>query len=60
MDLEDLEPKKGKPQLKNLDPLGLEELKEYIVALEAEIERARAEISKKEQHRKGLDGLFKS
>ena len=60
MDLEDLEPKKGKPQLKNLDPLGLEELKEYIVALEVEIERTRAEISKKEQHRKGLDGVFKS
>ncbi|WP_120498743.1 DUF1192 domain-containing protein [Kiloniella sp. EL199] len=60
MDLDDLEPKKGKPQLKNLEPMGLEELREYISLLEDEIARTRDEIDRKEKHRQGLDGLFKS
>ncbi|KLN62132.1 hypothetical protein WH96_00910 [Kiloniella spongiae] len=59
MDLDDLEPRKGKPQLKNLEPMGLEELQEYISILEGEILRTRAEIDRKEKHRQGLDGLFK-
>ncbi|WP_085901206.1 DUF1192 domain-containing protein [Kiloniella majae] len=60
MDLDDLEPKKGKPKLKNLEPMGLEELREYISTLESEIARTRVEIDRKEKHRQGLDGLFKS
>ncbi|KKJ76267.1 hypothetical protein WH95_13675 [Kiloniella litopenaei] len=60
MDIDDLEPRKGKPQLKDLEPMGLDELREYIAALEGEIVRAQAEIDRKEKHRKGLDGLFKA
>jgi len=60
MDLDDLELKKGEPQLKNLEPIGLEELREYISLLEDEIARTRDEIGRKEKHRQGLDGLFKS
>ncbi|WP_419903851.1 DUF1192 family protein [Kiloniella sp.] len=59
MNLDDLEPTKGKPKLKDLEPMGLGELGDYIRELEVEIERAQAEISRKEKHRQGIDGLFK-
>ena len=60
MDIDDLEPRKGKPQLKNLEPMGLDELREYIARLEDEITRTQIEIDRKEKHRQGLDGLFKA
>ena len=60
MDLEDLEPRKRKPKKRDLDPLGLEELRDYVLELKEEIERTQEEIRKKEKHRQGLDGLFKS
>ncbi|MFD2204131.1 DUF1192 domain-containing protein [Kiloniella antarctica] len=60
MNLDDLEPIKTKTKVKDLEPMGLEELNEYIETLALEIERARIEISRKEKHRQGLDGLFKA
>ncbi|WP_026261768.1 DUF1192 domain-containing protein [Kiloniella laminariae] len=60
MNLDDWDPKTVKQKAKDLEPLGLEELAEYIAELEVEIARTRQEITRKEKHRKGLDGLFRS
>ncbi|MEH6630290.1 MAG: DUF1192 domain-containing protein [Halopseudomonas aestusnigri] len=60
MNLDDLEPRKAKAKVKDLEPMGLEELRDYIQELELEIDRARAEINRKEKHRQGLDGVFKT
>jgi uncharacterized small protein (DUF1192 family) len=60
MDWDDLEPQKKKPPPKDLHPMGVEELEEYIADLQAEIERARGVIEQKQKHRSGVEGLFKS
>ena len=44
---------------KDLTPLSVEELRQYIAGLEAEIARARIVIAAKESHRSGAEGLFK-
>jgi len=59
MDIEDLEPRKKKPQPKNLDDMSIEALKEYIAELESEIARARDTIAQKEKARLGADQFFK-
>ena len=59
MDLEDFEPRKVPPKPKDLTPLSVAELTEYIARLEAEIGRARAVIAAKQAHRSGADSLFK-
>ncbi|WP_282606672.1 DUF1192 domain-containing protein [Pelagibius sp. Alg239-R121] len=60
MELEDLEPRKKKPKLKDLTLMGLEELAEYRESLEAEIARVDAEVAGKKSHRSAIDSLFKS
>lgn len=60
MDLDDLEPRNRPPQKKNLEVMSLEELEDYVAALEAEIERTREMIAQKRDHRSGADALFKS
>jgi uncharacterized small protein (DUF1192 family) len=52
-------PLKRKLPPKDLMPLSVAELGEYIAALEAEIARARAAIAAKQSHRAGVDSLFK-
>jgi uncharacterized small protein (DUF1192 family) len=59
MFLDDAEPTKKKPTPKNLDPLSVDDLREYIAELEAEIERARAQIAKKEAQRQAASAFFK-
>lgn len=59
MDIEDLEPRKKAPEKRNLEPLSVEELIEYIAELEAEIGRARAAINAKQSVRAGAEALFK-
>ena len=60
MALEDDElPKHRKVPPKDLAPLSIAELNDYIVGLEAEIARARADIATKQSHRAGADSLFK-
>ncbi len=59
MDLDDLEPRKQTPRKRNLEPLSIEELEAYIAELEAEIERVRLDIAKKQAHRAGADAFFK-
>ena len=59
MDEEDLEPRRAKPKPRNLDPMSIEQLNEYIVELEAEIERVRAEIAGKKGHLGAAESLFR-
>ena len=59
MDTDDLEPRKAKPQPKNLEPMSVAELESYIDELESEIDRVRADIAKKSKHRAGAESLFK-
>lgn len=51
--------KKPKNKPKDLSPMSQEELKEYVEALKAEIERAEAEITKKKTHLSAADTFFK-
>lgn len=60
MDTDDLEPKTKKPKLRNLDPMGVAELQDYIAELQAEIARVEADIARKRQHLSAAEGLFKS
>ena len=59
MDIDDLEPRKPAAALKPLDPLSIEELNDYIAALEAEILRARDFIARKQAVKAGAEAFFK-
>jgi uncharacterized small protein (DUF1192 family) len=60
MDLEELEPRKKLPTPPDLDRMSIEELKDYIAAMEAEIARVRSKIEAKQAHLAGAAGLFRS
>ncbi|WP_428681110.1 DUF1192 domain-containing protein [Reyranella sp.] len=59
-DLDDLDPRQKKTQPKNLDVMNVEDLKEYVVALKAELERAEAKIKAKQSHAAAAASLFKN
>ena len=59
MFLDEEEPIKKKPALKNLDVMSVEQLQEYIDTLGAEIERAKAMIKSKQAAKMAADGFFK-
>ena len=64
MDLDDLFPSKPEDPLvalarQDLDPISIEELKERIAALKAEIERVETHIQGVEDHRSAAEELFK-
>lgn len=59
MEPEDLEPRKPKPEKKNLEVMSIEALEEYIAELEAEIARAREAIAGKQTAREGAEAFFK-
>jgi uncharacterized small protein (DUF1192 family) len=42
-----------------LDTLGIEELRDYIAELKAEIERVEADIERKQGHRSAADAFFR-
>lgn len=44
---------------RDLDPMSVEELEDYIREMEGEISRVRAEIDRKRTHRADMDRLFK-
>ncbi len=52
-------PLKPKKVIKNLEPMSLDELGEYITELKGEIARAELEITKKKTHMSAVSGLFK-
>ena len=59
MDINDDLPQNMPKPKRNLDPMSIEELHEYIAEMQEEIERVRVEIAKKEDHRSGVEALFK-
>ena len=64
MDLEDLFPSKpGDPLVElarqDLDPMSVEELKERIAALKAEIGRVETHMDRVDAHRSAAEELFK-
>ena len=59
MDPEELEPRKKVPTPPDLDRMSIEELKDYIAAMEAEISRVKAKIEAKKTHLAGAASLFK-
>ena len=59
MDTDDLEPRPQPAQKKDLDPMSIEEMEEYILELKAEIARVEQNIEIKKRHREGVEGLFK-
>ena len=59
MDIEELEPKKQKPQQRNLDVLSIEELNNYIEEMRAEIKRVEAKIKSKQGHASAAASIFK-
>ena len=60
MDPEELEPREQKPKPRNLEIMGIEELRDYIAELEAEIARVREMIANKQAARTGAESFFKS
>ena len=58
-DLDDLDPKQKKPQLKNLDSMNIEDLKEYIAVLKAEIARVEDKLNAKQKHASAAAAFFK-
>lgn len=60
MDTDDLDPITKKPKLRNLDPLGVEDLQKYILELQTEIARVEADIAKKKKHLSAAESLFKN
>lgn len=58
-DLDDLDPRQKKTQAKNLDVLNIEDLKEYIAVLKAEIVRVEEKLKAKQSHASAAASLFK-
>jgi uncharacterized small protein (DUF1192 family) len=58
-DDDELEPRSRKPQPKNLDPMSVEELHDYIAELQAEIARAEDTIKAKQAHAAAAQMFFK-
>ena len=59
MDPEELEPRKKVAIPPDLDRMSIEELKDYIAAMEEEILRVREAIVAKRKQRGGAESLFK-
>jgi len=59
MDADDLEPRKKAKTLRNLDPMSIEELKDYILELQGEIARAQEAITRKQAVKMGAEAFFK-
>ena len=55
---DELEPSPQKAKLRDLQPMSVQELENYITALEQEIARADAMIAKKQAHKNGIEALF--
>ena len=56
---DDLEPQKQMPNLKNLEPLSIDELEQYIAEMHEEISRTEVEIKKKKAHMDAASSVFK-
>lgn len=59
MNPDELEPPRPTAKPADLQGMSIEDLKNYIISLEAEIDRASSMIEKKQAHKSGADGLFR-
>ena len=59
IDLDDLDPKQKKPQARNLDSMNIDDLKEYIAVLRAEIARVEEKLKSKQSHAAAAASFFK-
>jgi uncharacterized small protein (DUF1192 family) len=59
MDADDLDPRHKPAPLRNLDPMSIEELRDYIGELEGEILRAQDAIGRKQAVKAGAEAFFK-
>lgn len=59
MDSDDLEPKHKKPKLRDLTVMSVEDIEEYIISLNVEVERSREAIKVKKAAREGAELVFK-
>ncbi len=59
MDVEDLEPRKALEKPQDLDLLGVQELNDYLAALEAEADRVRKKIASKSDYKSAAAAFFK-
>lgn len=60
MPIEPDEPRQKPTSLRDLSPMSIGELKDYIESLKLEIARAEAAIKAKEAHRSGIESIFRS
>jgi uncharacterized small protein (DUF1192 family) len=58
-DLDDLDPKHKKTQPRNLDSMNIDDLKEYVAALKAELMRVEEKIKAKQSHAAAAASFFK-
>ena len=58
-DLDDLDPRNVKKKPLNLDDMNIEDLREYVATLKAEIERVEGKIKSKQSHASAAASLFK-
>ena len=55
---DEFEPKKPTTKPRDLQIMSIEELEDYIAALEQEIARVDAAIAQKQAHKQGIEALF--
>ena len=58
-DLDDLDPRQKKKTPLNLDDMNIEDLKEYVAVLRAELQRVEEKIKAKQSHAAVAASLFK-
>ena len=58
-ELDDLDPRNKKKTPLNLDDMNIEDLKEYVASMKAEIERVEAKIKAKQSHASAAASFFK-
>ena len=59
MDFEELEPRAKPAKPKDLSAYSVEELKDYVARMQAEIARAEAAMAAKQSYRSSADAFFK-
>ena len=58
-DLDDLDPRNAKKKPLNLDDMNIEDLREYIAVLKAEIERVEGKVKATQSHASAAASFFK-
>ncbi len=58
MDTDEIDPPRGAARPMDLSAMGVQELRDYIASLEAEIVRAEEMVARKEAHKRGVEALF--